>query len=139
MAYWLLKTEPSEYSFDRLLDDRHTVWDGIANPVALKHLRTAAAGDRVVIYHTGDERRVVGTAEIVRAAYDDPGQPGHHIPVVDVEARAPLPQPVEFSTIKADPTFEGSPLVRQGRLSFVPLTDAQWARLMALGKKKSRR
>ena len=138
MAYVLLKTEPSDYSFDRLVAEKRAVWDGITNPVALKHLRAAANGDRVVIYHTGDERAAVGTAEIVRAAYE----PNHHqgggprLPVIDVEARERLPAPVELSVIKADPLFADSPLTRQGRLSFVPLSDAQWARLMALAKKK---
>ena len=138
MAYWLLKTEPAEYSFEQLLADKRTVWDGIANPLALKYLRAAGKGDHVVIYHTGNERRAVGTAEIVRAAYDNPKVDGH-LPVIDVAARERLPQPVDLATMKADAAFEDSQLAKQGRLSFVPLTAAQWARLMALGKKKSRR
>src|SRR5579883_272185 len=138
MAYWLLKTEPSDYSFDRLVSEKRTAWDGISNPVALKHLRSAGAGDRVVIYHTGSERAAVGTAEIVRPAYEPNHHPGGgaRMPVIDVEARERLPVPVELSVLKADPVFADSPLTRQGRLSFVPLTDAQWARLMALAQKK---
>jgi predicted RNA-binding protein with PUA-like domain len=132
MANWLLKTEPADYSFDRLVAEGRTVWDGITNPVALKHVRSAAAGDRVVIYHTGGEKSAVGTAEIVRAAYE--GRSG--LPVVDIAAREPLPAPVGLAAIKADPLFADSPLTRQGRLSFVPLSDAQWARLMALAGKK---
>ena len=138
MSYWLLKTEPTEYSFDQLVEDQRTVWDGIANPLALKYLREAQKGDHLVIYHTGSERRAVGTAVIVRAAYDDPKTGGHH-PVIDVAAKERLPQPVDFAAMKADPAFEESALTRQARLSFVPLTDGQWARLMVLGKKKSRR
>jgi predicted RNA-binding protein with PUA-like domain len=137
MAYWLLKTEPTVYSFDQLVAERRTVWDGITNPVALKHLRSASAGDRLVIYHTGSERRAVGTAEVVRPAYEKVDGGGGRLPVIDVEAREALPVPVELATIKSDPLFEDSPLTRQGRLSFVPLSDAQWARLMALGKKRA--
>lgn len=135
MAYWLLKTEPGEYSFDRLLTDGRTVWDGITNPVALKHLRTAAPGDRLVIYHTGGERRAVGTAEIVGGPHDDTRAGAPKIPVIEIEARDRLPVPVELQALKADKLFDDSPLVRQGRLSFVPLTDAQWARLMVLARK----
>ena len=136
MAYWLLKTEPSEYSFDDLVKDKRTTWDGISNPVALKHLRASAAGDRVVVYHTGNERRAVGTAEIVRAAYDGPARGDAHPPVVDIEARARLTNPVDLATLKADPVFSESAIAKQGRLSFLPLTPAEWARLMALAKKK---
>jgi predicted RNA-binding protein with PUA-like domain len=136
MAYWLLKTEPTEYSFDQLVRERRTVWDGITNPVALKHLRAAAAGDRVIVYHTGNERAAVGVAEIVRAAYEKNGDSGARLPVVDIEARDRLPSPVTLAAIKADAAFADSPLTRQGRLSFVPLSDKQWARLMALARHK---
>jgi predicted RNA-binding protein with PUA-like domain len=132
MPYWLLKTEPSTYSFDDLLRDQKTRWDGITNPAALKHLRSAAAGERVVIYHTGDEKAAVGVAEIVRAAYPDPKN--EKLAVIDVAARERLAAPVTLATLKADKAFADSPLVRQGRLSFVPLTDAQWKRLLALAK-----
>src|SRR4051812_45121843 len=102
MAYWLLKTEPSDYSFDRLLEERRTRWDGVTNPAALKHLRTAAVGDRIVVYHTGNERAAVGTAEVVRAAYELE-RDGARLPVIDVEARERLPKPVTLGTLKADP------------------------------------
>ncbi len=134
MKYWLLKTEPSTYSFADLQRDARTVWDGITNPVALKHLATAVVGDRCVVYHTGDEKSAVGVAEIVRAAYPDPKDATGKRKVVDLEAREPLARPVTLATIKSDPAFADSPLVRQGRLSFVPLTDAQWRRLQALAK-----
>jgi predicted RNA-binding protein with PUA-like domain len=130
MATWLLKTEPSTYSFADLARDKQTRWDGITNPVALKYLRTAKAGDRAVIYHTGDEKSAVGLAEIVGPAYDDPKNP--KLAVIDLKAKQPLSRPVTLATIKADPVFAESPLVRQGRLSFVPLTEAQAARLLAL-------
>ena len=133
MAYWLLKTEPSTYSFDDLTRDRQTRWDGIRNPVALKHLRSAAAGDRALVYHTGDEKAAVGEAEIVGPAYDDPEDP--KLAVVDLKAGKPLASPVTLAQLKQEPLFADSPLVKQGRLSFVPLTDAQWKRVQALAKK----
>jgi predicted RNA-binding protein with PUA-like domain len=132
MNTWLLKTEPSTYSFDDLCRDQTTRWDGITNPVALKHLRAAAVGDRAVIYHTGDEKAAIGLAEIVRAAYPDPKN--DKLAVIDLAAGARLRQSVSLATLKTDPAFEDSPLVRQGRLSFVPLTAAQWKRLEALAR-----
>ncbi len=129
MNYWLLKTEPSTYSFDDLERDGTTVWDGITNPAALKLLRSAAVGDLALVYHTGDEKSAVGVCEIVRAA--GPGRAD----VVDVRARDRLAKPVDLATIKGDPAFADSPLVRQGRLSFVPLTAAQWRRIEALSKR----
>jgi predicted RNA-binding protein with PUA-like domain len=134
MAYWLLKTEPSTYSFADLVREKQTRWDGISNPVALKYLRTAAVGDRVFIYHTGDEKAAVGEAEVVTAAYDDPKDP--KLAVVDLRAGKALAKPVTLAQLKQDSEFADSPLVRQGRLSFVPLTDAQWKRVQALAKAK---
>jgi predicted RNA-binding protein with PUA-like domain len=131
MSYWLLKTEPSTYSFADLERDQQTCWDGITNPVALKHLKSAKAGDRAVVYHTGDERRAIGVAEIIKAAYPDPRN--DKLAVVDLRAGEPLKRPVGLATLKSDPLFAESPLVRQGRLSFVPLTEAQWKRLLELG------
>jgi predicted RNA-binding protein with PUA-like domain len=115
---WLLKTEPSTYSFADLQRDKQTRWDGISNPAALKNLRAAKKGDMVVIYHTGDERQAIGLAEIVKEAYGDP-------PVVDIKAKKALPRPMTLAQFKADKLFKDSPLVKQGRLSFVPLTDEQ--------------
>ena len=135
MAYWLLKTEPSTYSFADLQRDKQTRWDGITNPAALKFLKSAAAGDRALVYHTGDEKSAVGVAEIVKAAYPDPKN--DKLSVVDLKARDPLKKPVSLATIKSEKLFADSPLVRQGRLSFVPLTDAQWKRLMELASASS--
>jgi predicted RNA-binding protein with PUA-like domain len=132
MKYWLLKTEPSTYSFADLERDKQTRWDGITNPVALRNLRTAAAGDRAVVYHTGDETAVVGVCEIVRPAYDDPKNA--KLAVVDVRAKDKLGKPVTLATLKADPLFADSPLVRQGRLSFVPISEEQWSRVLQLAK-----
>jgi len=130
MAAWLLKTEPSTYSFADLVKEKRTRWDGITNPVALRHLRQAKAGETAVIYHTGDEKSCVGLARIVEPAYADPRN--DKLVVVDLEAGDALPGPVTLAAMKADPAFADSPLVRQGRLSFVPLTDAQLARIHAL-------
>ena len=132
MAYWLLKTEPSTYSFADLQRDQETRWDGITNPVALKHLKSAKTGEQALVYHTGDEKSAVGVAEIVKAAYPDPKD--QKLSVVDLRVKQPLKKPVTLATLKADPLFEASPLVRQGRLSFVPLTDEQWRRILELAK-----
>ncbi len=130
MGYWLLKTEPSTYSFEDLVKAKETRWDGIENPAALKLMKTAAVGDRCIVYHTGDEKAAIGECEIVKAAYADPKHA--RLVVIDVRAGKPLAKPVSLAIIKRDPLFADSPLVRQGRLSFVPLTDAQWKRLHEL-------
>src|SRR5690349_8426212 len=103
MSYWLLKTEPSTYSWEQLERERATRWDGITNPAALKHLRSSKPGDRVFVYHTGDERRAVGIAEITSDAYADPKNP--KLAVVDLRAVERLAAPVELATIKADAAF----------------------------------
>jgi predicted RNA-binding protein with PUA-like domain len=123
---WLLKTEPTDYSYDQLEQDGRTRWDGVSNPAALKNIRAMKAGDRAFLYHTGKEKAVVGVVEIVTAAYPDPEAKNAKLVVVDIEARSRLGRPVTLAEIKALPAFEGSPLVRQGRLSVVPLTTDQW-------------
>jgi predicted RNA-binding protein with PUA-like domain len=135
-AAWLLKTEPGSYGFDDLVRERRAVWDGVTNPVALRNMRRMGVGDRVLIYHTGDEKAVVGDARVVRAAYPDPKRGDEKLVVVDLEARERLPRPVTLAEIKAEEVFAASPLVRQGRLSVVPLTRAQLGRLEALARKK---
>jgi len=129
---WLLKTEPGEYSFADLVRDGTTPWDGVRNPQAQKNMRAMAVGDRCVIYHTGDVRAAVGLAEVVRAAYPDPADPAGRRCLVDVRAGAPLRQPVPLATLRADPRFAASPLLRQGRLSVVPLAAEEWEALLAL-------
>jgi predicted RNA-binding protein with PUA-like domain len=124
---YLLKTEPSEYSFADLQRDKVTIWDGVTNPVALKNLRAMQPGDNLVIYHTGDERRTVGTAAVVSV---DLGEP--KTPKVKIKAGSALKAPTSLADIKADPAFRDSPLVKQGRLSVVPLTEAQY-RILAGG------
>lgn len=132
MRYWILKTEPRAYSYADLLRDGQTVWDGVTNPVALKYIREMQPGDQALIYHTGDERRAVGLAEITSVPYPAPGRDDPKLAVVDVRPLRALPQPVTLAAIKADPLFADCALVRQGRLSVVPVTPEQWARLMAL-------
>lgn len=132
MAYWLLKTEPDVYSYDDLAREGVTVWDGVANTVALKHMRGMAIGDQALIYHTGDERRAVGLAEVSSAPYPDPQQSKPKLVVVDVRAVGPLPASLSLAAIKADPFFADFALVRQGRLSVVPVSAEQWTRLLAM-------
>jgi predicted RNA-binding protein with PUA-like domain len=122
---WLLKTEPGTYSYDDLEREGQAVWDGVSNPVALKNLRAMKAGERAFVYHTGDERAVVGRAEVVKAAYPDPKVRNPRLVVVDLKAAGRLSRPVTLDEIKKLPVFADSPLVRQGRLSVVPLTPAQ--------------
>jgi predicted RNA-binding protein with PUA-like domain len=122
---YLLKTEPSTYSFADLQREQETIWDGVNNPVALKNLRSMEKGEDLVIYHTGDEKSVVGTASVVAVDSTDPRNPR-----VTIKAGKPLKQPIPLASIKANKLFADSPLVRQGRLSVVPLTPAQLAFLL---------
>lgn len=117
---YLLKTEPSEYSFADLQRDQTTVWDGVTNPVAVKNLRGMKPGEPLLIYHTGDEKRVIGTASVVSVDARDPKSPQ-----VKIEAGTALKQQITLAEIKANPLFGDSPLLRQGRLSVVPLSEAQ--------------
>jgi len=130
MAYWLLKTEPGDYGWDDLVKDGVTAWTGVANPQAQRNLRTMAAGERAVIYHSG-EKRAVGVAEVVKPAYPDPAGGGEAV-CVDVRAVEPLPAPVPLEALKQEAAFEGSALVKQGRLSVVPLSPAEWRCLVKL-------
>jgi predicted RNA-binding protein with PUA-like domain len=128
--HWVLKTEPSEYGFADLVRERRTRWEGVSNPVALKHLRSMLEGDGALIYHTGNEKALVGRARIASAPYPDPSDP--KLVVVDVEAGQPLPRAVPLAAIKADPSFAELGLVRVPRLSVVPLEPDQWKRLLAM-------
>ncbi len=118
---YLLKTEPTVYSFANLEREKSTIWDGVTNPAAVKHLREMQPGERLVIYHTGDEKSAVGTASVVSI---DPSDP--ETPLVKIKAGKAIAQPKTLAEIKAQKLFTDSPLVRQGRLSVVPLTDAQY-------------
>jgi len=132
MARFLVKTEPSSYSFADLQRDRRTVWDGVSNPVALKHLATIKKGDTVVVYHTGDEKQAVGLAVAASDAYPDPKLEDPKRPVVDLAADRPLPEPVPLAKVKADPVLKGTDLARLPRLSVMPFSEAQFQRLLRL-------
>ena len=132
MAIWLLKTEPSEFSFDDLVVRGVEPWDGVTNPTALRNMRMAQVGETCVIYHTGDERQAVGLATVERTAYPDPKKSDERIIVIDVRAGARLPRPVSLAQIKGDIRFAESPLVRMGRLSVVMLTNEQYAAILEL-------
>lgn len=134
MAFWIFKTEPEAYSYDDLVRDDGAVWDGISNNAALLHLRSARRGDQALIYHTGDERRAVGLAEVTSDPYPDPRLGDPKLVVVDVRPLRALARPVGLAAIKADPFFAEFALVRQGRLSVVPVSDEQWARLLAIAE-----
>jgi len=118
---YLLKTEPTVYSFADLQRENTTIWDGVTNPAAVKHLREMKPGEQLVIYHTGDEKSAVGTASVVSVDAPEPKNPQ-----VKIKAGKPLAKPVTLAQVKANKLFADSPLVRQGRLSVVPLTDAQY-------------
>jgi predicted RNA-binding protein with PUA-like domain len=130
--FWLLKTEPGNYAYADLERDGATVWDGVSNNAALLHMRKMRAGDLALIYHTGDERQAVGLAEITSAPYADPRAGDPKLVVVDVRPLRRLARPVTLAQVKADQWFAGFALVREGRLSVVPVTPEQWARLLAL-------
>jgi predicted RNA-binding protein with PUA-like domain len=121
--HWVLKTEPSEYGFPDLVRERRTRWEGVSNPVALKHLRSMLKGDEALIYHTGNEKALVGLAP-------DPKDP--KLVVVDIEPVKPLPRAVPLAEIKAEPSFADLGLVRIPRLSVVPVEPAQWKRMLAM-------
>lgn len=133
-AHWLLKTEPSTYGFADLRREGVTRWDGITNNAALVHLRSARRGDRVVIYHTANEKAAVGLATVVREAYPDPAAADPKQLVVDVRVADALARPVPLARLRSEKAFAGSPLLKQARLSFLPLTDAQFQRILELAR-----
>jgi predicted RNA-binding protein with PUA-like domain len=132
MAYWLLKTEPGNYSYFDLEKDGNTVWDGINNPLALKHLRTMEVGDLALIYHTGKERQIIGVAKIISKPYADPALDDVKRVVVDVQAIRKVPQPITLAKIKQDANWENFDLLRLPRLSVVAVSESHWQRLLEL-------
>ena len=130
--YWLVKTEPSTYSYDDLEREKTAVWDGVKNPVALRNVRAMHPGDQVLVYHTGDEKAVVGWATVVSAPYVDPKKKDPKLMVIDLRAHRRLPRAVTLAEIKADKTLADLPIVRQGRLSVSPVTAPQWSRILKL-------
>jgi predicted RNA-binding protein with PUA-like domain len=124
---WLIKEEPSSYSFEQLVRDRGTRWSGVKNPLARRHLGTIRKGDRILYYHTGSVKAVVGTARAAGHAVPDPADPAGKGVVVDIVAVAKLPRPVTLAEIRLLKTFAGHPLLRMPRLSVMPVDDRQWA------------
>ena len=132
MGIFLFKTEPSTYSYADLVRDKRAVWDGVSNPVALRHLASLAKGDTVVIYHTGDEKSAVGLAKAMKDPYPDPKLGDPKRLVTDLAPERALPTPVTLAQVKADAVLKTSELARLPRLSIMPLTAAQFRRLLEL-------
>ena len=134
---WLFKTEPSVYSYEQLVKDKKTVWDGVANNLALKNLKDIKKGEQIFIYHTGDERQAVGIARALGGAYPDPEKNDPKLLVVDIEPVKALPKPVTLAQVKADKSLAKFDLVRNSRLSIMKVTDEQWNAMMAMTKKSA--
>lgn len=131
---WLVKTEPGTYSWADLERDRRTVWDGVKNALALKHLSAVAKGDEVLVYHTGDEKAAVGIARAARGAYPDPKQEDVRLVVIDLEPVRTLARPVSLAEMRASAALEGFDLLRLPRLSVMPVSAAQWAEILRMAK-----
>jgi len=136
-SYWIVKSEPSTYSFGDLVRDGRTRWDGVRNPQALIHLRGMRKGDRVLFYHTGGEKALVGLARVAGAPYPDPAGGDPLQTVIDIEADRALPRPVTLAEVKAEPALAALGLVRQGRLSVMPVTSEQWRQLADMSRQGS--
>jgi predicted RNA-binding protein with PUA-like domain len=136
MAGWLLKTEPSVYSYDDLERDQKTVWDGVSNNLALKHIRQVQKGDLALIYHTGEEKAIVGIAEVASTAYADPKQNDPKLAVFELKPKRRLARAVSLAEVKANEKLKDFELVRMARLSVMPVTDAVWKALMKMAGEK---
>jgi predicted RNA-binding protein with PUA-like domain len=134
-SYWLLKTEPTTYSFDRLVKEGQAVWDGVRNNLALKYLREMKAGDQLLIYHSGADKAVVGLAKVLKAAYPDPSADDPKIVVVDLAPAGKLPKPVPLAAVKAEPSLADLPLVRLPRLSVMPIPPDAWKKILGMAGK----
>jgi len=135
-SHWLVKSEPGTYGWDDLVKDGETRWDGIRNAQARNNLEKMRVGDRVLFYHSGEGKEIVGVAKVVKAAYPDPSSDDERWVVVDLAPVAPLRAPVSLATVKQDALLGQLPLVRQGRLSVMPIEPRAFARILALGKTK---
>ncbi len=133
VAYWLFKSEPSKYSWERLVADGHTHWDGVRNHQAASNLKAMRLGDYGFFYHSNIGLEVVGVVEVVREYYPDPSDSTARFGMVDLRPLRPLAHPVTLKQIKADPQVSGMALVRQSRLSVCPVTDPEWRHLCRLG------
>ena len=135
-SHWLVKSDPDSYGWDELVKDGKTRWDGVRNAQARNNLQAMRVGDRVLFYHSGDGKEIVGIAKVVKAAYPDPTTDDERWAVVDLASVAPLVQPVTLADVKRDPALAQIALVRQGRLSVMPIAPRAFARILALGKTK---
>jgi len=133
VAYWILKTDADSYPFDQLERERRTVWDGVSNALALKHIRGMAPGDEVLVYHSNVGKDLVGLARVTSVPYPDPKNNDPKRAVVDIEAGHRLPKPVSLAAVKADPRFADLGLVRMSRLSVIPVPAEQWTQLLQMG------
>jgi len=135
MAYWLLKTEPAAYSYANLERDQKTVWDGVTNNLALKYFRSMRKGDLAFIYHTGDEKSLIGIAEVASDPYPDPKKKDSKLAVVELKPKERLPRALPLSEIKAQSQLKNFELVRLPRLSVMPVSDSVWKLLLEFAKK----
>jgi predicted RNA-binding protein with PUA-like domain len=133
-AKWLLKSDPETYSYADLERDQETVWDGVSNNLALKHIRSIRKGDQALVYHTGEEKAVVGLAKILSDPYPDPKHKDGRLVVMDIAAERRLARPVSLDEIKKNSAFKDFALVRLPRLSVMPVSEAQWEALLAMAK-----
>jgi len=136
MAYWLVKSEPSSYSWQQLVKERRTFWSGVRNFQASSNLKAMKNGDRAFFYHSGDDKAVVGIAEIVKEYYPDHTDESGKFGMVDVIPVAALPKPVTLAQIKAEPKLKDLALVRQSRLSVMPIDEKSWKLICAMGGSK---
>jgi predicted RNA-binding protein with PUA-like domain len=132
MAHWLLKSEPFKYSWDQMVSDGRTHWDGVRNHQAAANLKAMRVGDHAFFYHSNEGKEIVGIVEIVREAYPDPSDEAGRFVMVDVAPVSPVKTPVTLAAMKADPRFTDLALIRQSRLSVVPVSDEHWAMIIAL-------
>jgi predicted RNA-binding protein with PUA-like domain len=130
MAFWLLKSEPDVYSWDDLVRDGETVWDGVKNAQAAGNLKTMAVGDEALFYHSNIGKDAVGICRVTRTAFPDPTDQTGRWVAVSVAPVRPLARPVSLAAMKAEPTLRDFQLIRQSRLSVVPVRDAEWARIL---------
>lgn len=136
LSYWLVKTEPASYSWADLVRDRRTIWDGVRNSQARHNLAAMHKGDRILFYHSGSDKAVVGVASVVAEAYPDPTARQGDWLAVDLEPVGALAEPVTLAQLKADPATSQMRMVRQGRLSVSPVTPNQYGRVLSLAKTK---
>jgi len=133
MAHWLLKSEPSAYSWTQLVKDKHTSWTGVRNPQAQANLKAMKPGDRAFFYHSGEGKEIVGVVEVTREHFPDPTDKTKAFVAVDMKALAPMPKPVTLAAARAEPKLAEMALLKQSRLSVQPVTPAEWKQVCAMG------